>query len=52
MIFNLMKNYGLFFQLKDTLTKLAKIFKGKLMFIVVDTEIKDLKQIVDFFPIA
>jgi len=36
---------------RDTLTKLAKIFKGKLMFVVVDTEIKELKQIVDFFKV-
>jgi len=36
---------------RDTLTKLAKSFKGKLMFVVVDTEIKELKQIVDFFKV-
>merc|ERR1719278_624317 len=38
-------------EIKDTLTKLAKSFKGKLMFVVVDTEIKELKQIVDFFKV-
>merc|ERR1719278_1663893 len=38
-------------EIKNTLTKLAKIFKGKLMFIVVDTEITELKQIVDFFKV-
>jgi len=37
--------------LKDTLSKLAKIYKGKLMFIVVDTEVKELKQIVDYFKV-
>jgi len=42
------ENYA---EIKDALTKLAKIYKGKLMFIVVDTEIKELKQIVDFFKV-
>jgi len=40
-----------FAEIKDTLTKLAKAYKGKLMFIVVDSDKNELKTISSFFGV-
>jgi protein disulfide-isomerase A1 len=41
-----------FQQLKDTMTKLAKEYKGKLLFIFVDTDNEELKNISQFFGVT
>merc|ERR1712061_293594 len=39
-------------EVKGILTKLAKMYKGKLMFIVVDSDKEDLKTISQFFGVS
>lgn len=41
-----------FQQLKDMMTKLAKEYKGKLLFIFVDTDNEELKTISQFFGVT